>query len=158
MNFFRKRIVFPLLGALMLVAAVQAQQSGITRHELPAEVTYPEGIAYDAKAGAVYTGSADKGNLVRMTLENQKTVTISPAGSVLPGEPFPAVLGMKVDGSGRLWVSGGRTGQMAVVDSRSGKLLKRFQTPAEPAGLINDVAIAGGNAYFTDTLRPTLWR
>jgi Cu-Zn family superoxide dismutase len=140
----------------LAVYATQAQQPQLAQYPLPADVTYPEGIAYDDKARTIYTGSAATGTLVRMALDGKKASPVS--GAVLPTEPFPALLGMKVDAVGRLWITGGRTGRMAVLDARSGKVLKQFQTPAEPAGLINDVAIAGSAAYFTDTLRPTLWR
>ena len=55
-------------------------------------------------------------------------------------EPFPALLGMKIDGAGRVWIAGGRTGQMVVVDAKSGKVLKKFEVPTPGASLINDVA------------------
>jgi Cu-Zn family superoxide dismutase len=148
----------PALALVLMAGVIDARQAAITQYPLPAEVTYPEGIAYDAKAGAVYTGSAATGNVVRVTLGSKQGTIVAANGAVLPAEPFPALLGMELDGSGRLWIAGGRTGKMAVIDAAKGTVLKRFDTPAEPGGLINDVAIAGGHAYFTDTLRPTLWR
>jgi Cu-Zn family superoxide dismutase len=65
---------------------------------------------------------------------------------------------MKLDTAARLWVAGGRTGRAAVVDARSGKVLKRFETTTPAASLINDVALVGTAAFFTDTFTPTLWR
>jgi Cu-Zn family superoxide dismutase len=147
----------PLVVTLSL-AAPHAQQPQIAQYPLPADVTYPEGIAYDAKNGAIITGSAATTSIVRMPVESKQATVISPDGAIWAGDAFPALLGMKVDGAGRLWISGGRTGRIGVVDSKTGKLIKRLETPAQPAGLINDVAIAGSDAYFTDTLRPTLWR
>jgi sugar lactone lactonase YvrE len=154
----RKSISTVTLALTLLLTAAHAQQPQITQYPLPADVTYPEGIAYDAAAGAFYTGSAATGIVMRVHLESKKAEVVAPAGSVLPAEPFPALLGQKIDANGRLWIAGGRTGRMAVIDSRKGTVLKRFETPAEPAGLINDVALVGSNAYFTDTLRPRLWR
>ena len=146
------------LTAALSIAASHAQQPQLAQHPLPPDVTYPEGIAHDAKSGAIFTGSAAATSIVRIQSGSKQAEVISPDGAIWAGDAFPALLGMKVDGAGRLWISGGRTGRIGVVDSRTGKLLKRLETPAQPAGLINDVAIAGSDAYFTDTLRPTLWR
>jgi Cu-Zn family superoxide dismutase len=148
-------------GVLLLtLAGVRAQQPGINQYQLPAALTYPEGIAYDPKDGSVYVGSGADSALARLTIKGSAVsaaTIVSPAGAALPVEPFPALLGMQMDGT-RLWLAGGRTGKMAVINARDGKVLKQFETPAKPAGLINDVAVAGSAAYFTDTLRPTLWR
>ena len=155
----RRSLTALLLGLLLAPAAAYAQSAaGITQYPLPPDITYPEGIAYDAGQGVIYTGSAATGAIVRMTLASKETAVVSPVGALLPAEPFPALLGMKIDGGGRLWVAGGRTGRMAVIEARSGKLLKKFETAAPAASLINDVALAGGSAYFTDSLTPTLWR
>jgi Cu-Zn family superoxide dismutase len=88
---------------------------------------------------------------------NQGTI-VARGGSVLPTEPFPALLGMKLDGKGRLWLAGGSTGRMAVIDAASGKVLAKFETPAPSKSLINDLVIVGESAYFTDSLTPTMWR
>lgn len=148
-----------MLCLLLAPPAGQAQQAGqITRYELPADVTYPEGIAYDAKQNVIYTGSAATGNLVRMALDSKQTTTVAAGGTVMAVEPFPALLGMKIDTLGRLWVSGGRTGQMAVVDAKTGKVLRKIETPTRDKSLINDVVVIGPTAYFTDSFTPTLWR
>lgn len=155
----RRAILVVTLVLASGALALQARQAPeITRFELPADVTYPEGIAHDPKQGAVYTGSALTGNLVRLTLAGKQIATVAPAGSLLATEPFPSLLGMKVDALGRIWIAGGRTGQMGVVDPKTGKLLGKFEVPTPAGSLINDVVIAGGNAYFTDSLAPTLWR
>lgn len=74
-----------------------------------------------------------------------------------PARPVSLALGLKADGQGRLWVAGARTGSMHVVDIATGERLARFTTPEGP-WLINDVALTSNAAYFTDTLRPMLWR
>ena len=145
-----------LLALAVIPGAAHGQDTGITTYPLPANVTFPEGVAYDPKTDSLFTGSAATGNVIRMTLKQKQPTDVATA--VLPIEPFPALLGMKVDGSGRLWIAGGRTGAMAVVDSRSGALLKKFEVPAKGNSLINDVAVVGTTAYFTDSLTPTLWR
>jgi hypothetical protein len=112
----RSQVWLIVAAAVLMTAAPGQSQPQIARFELPADVTFPEGIAYDAKAGVIYTGSAATGNLVRVTLGSKQATTVAPAGSLMATEPFPALLGMKVDGAGRVWISGGRTGQMVVVD------------------------------------------
>jgi Cu-Zn family superoxide dismutase len=145
-----------LLALAVVPGAAHGQDTGITTYPLPANVTFPEGVAYDPKTDSLFTGSAATGNLIRISLKQRQPTDVATA--LLPIEPFPALLGMKVDGSGRLWIAGGRTGAMAVVDSRSGALLKKFEVPAKGNSLINDVAVVGTTAYFTDSLTPTLWR
>ena len=145
-----------LLAVLLLQGVASTQQADVTTYPLPASVTFPEGVAYDAKTDSLFTGSAATGNVIRMTLTQRQSSDV--AAAVLPVEPFPALLGMKIDGSGRLWLAGGRTGTMAVVDAKSGALLKKFEVPAKGNSLINDVAVVGSTAYFTDSLTPTMWR
>ena len=146
---------FGALVALLLHTTAYAQPPALTTYPLPATVTFPEGVAYDAKTHAIFTGSAATGNVVRIALKARQATEV--ASAVLPVEPFPALLGMKVDGGGRLWLAGGRTGTMAVLDTGTGKLIKKFEVPAK-GSLINDVAIVGDAAYFTDSLTPTMWR
>ena len=154
------RLIAGPLTCLLVIASVSHAGQGpdIARYELPPDVTFPEGIAFDPSQNVIYTGSAATGNLVRMTLDKKQTTVVAPAGTLMAVEPFPALLGMKLDAAGRLWVAGGRTGQMVVVDSRNGKVLKKFETPLKGKSLINDVVIVGPSAYFTDSLTPTLWR
>ena len=155
----RRLIIAPAVAAALALAAVHAQQpTEITTYTLPSDVTFPEGIAYDASQHAIYTGSAQSGVIVRLPLATKQAAVVAAAGATLPAEPFPALLGMKTDAAGRLWVAGGRTGRMAVLDAKTGRVLKTFETPNPSASLINDVVVVGSSAYFTDSLVPTLWR
>ncbi len=148
-----------LLLLLLLPLPLSAQQPPIAQYPLPADVTFPEGVAYDAKSNTLFTGSAATGAVVRMDLASRKAEVVAAAGAALPGEPFPALLGMKVDAAGRLWLAGGRTGAMAVIDAKTGAVRKKFAVPeAKTPSLVNDVTIAGSSAYFTDSLTPMLWR
>jgi sugar lactone lactonase YvrE len=142
---------------LLSLPAAGAQQPGITRFPLPAEITYPEGIAYDPRTRTIYTGSAETWALARLSPDTKQATLVTPGGQ-FPSEPFPALLGMKADQAGRLWLSGGRTGLMAVVDAKSGKEIRRFEVPTRDKSLINDVVVVESGAYYTDTFVPTLWR
>jgi len=65
---------------------------------------------------------------------------------------------MKVDGEGRLWISGRDSGRAFVYDTGSGELIKVLDTPRTASTLINDVTVTQDAAYFTDSFRPTLFR
>jgi sugar lactone lactonase YvrE len=153
----RTSILAPVVALVLSLSTAGARQPEITRYPLPAEITYPEGIAYDQKTNTVFTGSAETWAIARMSPDTKQASIVAPAGQ-FPGEPFPALLGMKADQAGRLWLAGGRTGLMAVVDARTGKEIARFEVPTSGKSLINDVVVLDSGAYYTDTLVPTLWR
>lgn len=127
---------------------------------LPEPVAFPEGIAYDAAADALYTGGAVDGALVRVNAATGESTIVTPGGRLVPAnnETFPAVLGMKIDGTKRLWIAGGRTGRIWVVDTANGAIVKDAAVATAGKSLINDVALIGASGYFTDTFVPTLWR
>ena len=131
-----------------------------TRIELPTTVTFPEGVAYDAAGSALYTASAEDGTVIRVSASTGEATVVTPAGRLMPAgaTTFPGPLGMEVDGSRRLWIAGGFTGKVWVVNTVDGVLLKDVTVPTAPKSLINDVAIVGSTGYFTDTFVPTLWR
>jgi len=144
-----------LLGSTPVLA-----QSGVTVLPLPEAAAYPEGVAVDPATGAIYTNSANTGVVFRVDPDTGAVVRIADPlglGDSPPAKPVSVALGLKADGQGRLWVAGARTGSMHVVDIATGERLARFTTP-EGAWLINDVALTPDAAYFTDTLRPVLWR
>ncbi len=161
-----RHILLLTLTAMFLPVLSQAQTTAapaaaLQRYDLPGDVTFPEGIAHDPAAGAIYTGSAVTGTLVRVNLKSRAAEIVAPAGVLFPAgstPAFPAVLGMKLDRENRLWIAGGRTGQFLIVDSRSGKVIKQLAVPDPSKSLVNDVAVVGTTGYFTDTRVPTLWR
>lgn len=155
----RTTIATMTLATALSLAAISAWQAGLTKYPLPAEVTFPEGIAYDPASGQIYTGSALTGAILRLdarTAEKGGGTVI--ARNVIPGDNFPGTLGMTVDQAGRLWIAGGRSARVVVLDAKTGKELKRFDTSAEPGGLLNDMVVVGSGVYVTDTFRPVLWR
>lgn len=135
-------------------------QSGVTVLPLPEAAAYPEGVAVDPATGAIYTNSANTGVVFKV---DPDTGAVTRIGDPLdlsdsrPAKPVSVALGLKADGQGRLWIAGARSGSMHVVDIATGARLARFTTPEGP-WLINDVALTADAAYFTDTLRPVLWR
>ena len=97
-------------------------------------MTFPEGIAYDPSANAIFTASAATGTLVRVDVKTGASKIVAPAGVLVPtGETtFPAVLGMKLDRDNRLWIAGGRTGRFFVVDTKTGQVIKSLAVPVHP--------------------------
>lgn len=142
-----------VLGSAILVAAAAPE-----RYALPPEIRHPEGVAYDSKARAIYTVGSGDGTIARIDARTGAVTTIAVPGlSAQAGSAPPAALGIELDSRGRLWIAGGRTGKIFVVDPRSGRLLQTISTPDAASGFINDLAIVSGRAFFTDTRRPTLW-
>ncbi len=133
--------------------------SVVTARPLPDTVAYPEGIAYDPDEGVYYTASAVDGAVVKVKVSDNSATLVVPGGQLVPaGAEFPAMLGMKLDEDKRLWLAGGVTGKLHVVDTKTGKTLTTLDTPTTPGGLLNDLTFTSDAAYVTDTLRPILWR
>ena len=143
--------------ALLMAAGAGPALAAASRHTLPAEVSFPEGVAYDPASRTLYTAGAQDGRIARIDARTGRATSVAaPEVAAQIGTAFPGALGMKLDPRGRLWIAGGRTGKVFVVAPRTGRLIQTVTTPGT-GGLINDIAFAGGRAYFTDTLRPTLW-
>lgn len=149
-----------LAFAALLGSTPARAQSGVTVLPLPDTAAYPEGVAVDPATGAIYTNSANTGVVFRVDPDTGAAARVADPlglGDSPPAKPVSVALGLKADGEGRLWVAGARSGSMHVVDIATGERLARFTTPEGP-WLINDVALTPDAAYFTDTLRPVLWR
>ncbi len=68
-------------------------------------------------------------------------------------------LGMKVDVRHKLlFVAGGFTGQGYVYDTRTGDDVALLRLANPPGTIINDLVVAGGAAWFTDSAQPHLYR
>lgn len=132
----------------------------LARIDLPDGLQFPEGIAYDADANAIYVGSALNAALARVDLKTGAGSLVVPGGPLAPPnfDRFPALNGMKVDSRKRLWIGAGAQGRMYIVDTATGKILKQFEVPNPTGSIINDVALAGDAGYFTDTRFGTMWR
>ncbi len=144
------RRVGVVLAALLVLspATAAAAPSLPTIINLPAGFR-PEGIAIGGGAVA-FTGSLADGDIYRVDLKTG-------AGQVISEGPGTPSVGMKVDGRGRLFVAGGAAGDARVIDTRTGNVLGSHQL-ATGTTFINDVALARGSAWFTDSNNPFLYR
>ena len=131
--------------------------SGAERYVLPGEQVFPEGVAYQSDTGDFYVGSTTDGTVFRGNVEGgpkEAEVFLEPES-----DGRTTAIGMEVDKEGRLFIAGGDTGRIFVYDTESADLVRRLDTPDAEATFLNDVAVTpDGDAYFTDSMRPVLFR
>jgi hypothetical protein len=109
----------------------------------------PEGIAVGPN-GTFFVGSTANGAIFRGSV-------ITGTGSVLvPGVTGLAAAGIEIAGN-EIFVAGAATGTAHVYDTRTGATLASYQFVAAGAGFINDVAVLGDAAYFTDSINQVLY-
>lgn len=125
-----------------------------TSYILPGATFFPEGIAYNPKTGIFYTGSTTSGDIVQVNVATGVSALFS-AGAKL-GRTF--CTGLELDAAGRLWICGGPTNIIQVLD-KNGNLLKSWDTKLLfNSGFINDCVISGGYIYFTDSQVQKIYR
>ena len=59
---------------------------------------------------------------------------------------------------GQLLIAGGDTARIFAYDALGDTLIEALATPESDVTFINDVAVARGDAYFTDSMHPILFR
>jgi len=153
-----------LIGALLMVCALalaasatgagphgkskgQAQERVFTLQPDPA--ANPEGIAYQARTRSFFVSITGDGAIYRGTLDSD---TVAP---FIPGAAGQSAVGLKVRGN-KLYVAGGMTGTITVYNLSTKQAIATFQTGA--GGFLNDLVVTrNGDAWVTDSFRPTLW-
>lgn len=109
----------------------------------------PEGITIGSKPYA-YMGSRANGGIYRTDLRTGEGKVIHPGGT---GQ---FAVGLKLDHDGLLYVAG-NTGVARVIDSRTGDLVATHQLTEATGHFINDVALLGDRAWFTDSRDAVLY-
>lgn len=123
-------------------------------YPLPGPRDFPEGVAYDARRGLIFTGSAATGDIYAIRAATGAVSVFSKGGAM----GRSSALGLKVDAKGRLWVAGGAAGTVSVL-SPDGAPVAILKTPDSPDPYINDLTPApDGNVYVTDSTRPVIYR
>ncbi|MEV4114782.1 hypothetical protein [Nonomuraea sp. NPDC049695] len=124
-------------------------------YQVPGDLVFPESVAVDATREVFYVSSAYDGTIYRGRKGRRELETFLPAGA----DGRTTAQGLRLEPSGHLYVAGGVTGQMWVYDTLTRSLVRRFDTGITDGVFINDVALdREGNAYFTDSFTPVLWR
>ena len=153
----RRAGVLLLLLALMAGLAAPAVASRTAEVIVLPGASSAEGIAAGRgatfSAGDLFRGDIFRGNVRRGTAE---LFIDAPEGRMATG--------MKVDVAHHLlFVAGGFTGQAYVYDTRTGATVATYQfaapgpATAPPTTVINDVAITGHGAWFTDSRQAQLY-
>jgi sugar lactone lactonase YvrE len=125
----------------------QAQERVFTLQPDPAG--NPEGIAYQPRTQAFFVSITADGAVYRGTLGSD---TVAP---FISGDAGKSAVGIKVRGN-KLYVAGGTTGTITVYDLSTKQAIATFQTGA--GGFLNDLVVTrNGDAWVTDSFRPTLW-
>lgn len=149
-----------LIGAFSLaVALVGAGFTGTAAAKsFPENITLPgatsaEGIATGI-GSSFFAGDLFKGDIYRGDLRS------GTASLFVDAPDGRMALGMKVDvRDDLLFVAGGFTGQAYVYDARTGADVAVLQLANPALGTaINDVIVADGAAWFTDSFHPHLYR
>ncbi|MET9514090.1 superoxide dismutase [Streptomyces sp. NPDC002994] len=108
----------------------------------------PEGIAIGSRPYA-YFGSLRDGSVYAASLATGRGRIISEGTGAMS-------VGLKLDGAGRLFIGGGFSRQIRVVDTHGGAILATYDV-GTPTSMVNDVVLRPGIAWFTDSFRPVLY-
>lgn len=145
-----------LASAALAAGGTQGPVASAASPNFPARIDLPNGWRPEGiTAGhgtTLYVGSLANGAI-------WKTDARTGEGGVLsPGAPGRVSVGVEYDTrSDRLWVAGGATGEVRVVDADTGAILRTFTVPgAAGAGFLNDVAVTRDAVYVTDSRRSLL--
>ncbi|WP_405652590.1 superoxide dismutase [Streptomyces sp. NBC_00019] len=141
------------LGATALVGGA-AQAAPGTARSWPGEFSLPngwgpEGVAIGS-APYAYFGSIATGGVYRVNLTNGK-------GKVIHRGLGRMTVGLKVDSWGRLFLAGGSSGELRVVDAHGGALLANHVVAGENS-FVNDVLLTRDAAWFTESFSAQLFK
>jgi Cu-Zn family superoxide dismutase len=141
-----------IVVALLAVAGAGAD-SKPTAYTLPGNTVFPEGVAFEQRTGSFFATSTTDGTVFRGDIKKPAAAVFLPAG----GDGRTTAVGLESDPRGLLWVAGGNSGLIFNYSTRTGALGGKFDTGS--GGFLNDVAVTrNGDAFVTDSTRPTLWR
>ncbi|MFG2331935.1 superoxide dismutase [Streptomyces sp. NPDC048604] len=123
-----------------------------TRFALPRGFQ-PEGVAIGHSPYA-YFGSLADGAVYRASLASGEGRIIHQGLGT-----DRSTVGLKIDrAERRLFLAGGWSREIRVVDPRSGALLRNFTGLGADTTMVNDVVLTPGAAWFTDSFQPQLYR
>ena len=143
-----------LFAWLIIATAVLAVPLGAAS-QFPEKIALPDGFRPEGIAigngPTFYVGSIPTGAIYRGNLRT------GDGGILNAGGAGRAAVGVEFD-HGKLYVAGGSTGKAFVYNARTGGLLATHQLTTETDTFVNDVVVARGAAYFTDSRQPVLYR
>ncbi|HEV7805828.1 MAG TPA: hypothetical protein VGO80_08420 [Solirubrobacteraceae bacterium] len=146
-----------LMGSIsaLAIAAKDDKADRPSVYTLPGQTVYPEGIALDPRSGAFYVSSTTDGTIFRGNVRRRALAPMAPGGN----DGRTTATGLADDGHGLLYVAGAGTGKAFVLSTSDGATMRVLDSqPGASPTFVNDVALAPGYAYFTDSLRPVILR
>ncbi|GAA2393609.1 hypothetical protein GCM10010420_18130 [Streptomyces glaucosporus] len=114
----------------------------------PTEIPLPDGFRPEGitiSGPYAYLGSLADGSVHRADLRTGE------GRIVHEGTAGTAAVGLKADRDGLLYIAGGEQGTAKVVDSRTGRLVAAYRLAEATGHFVNDVALLGDRAWFTDS-------
>lgn len=144
-------------GARVLCGLIEPPTSALVtgRTTVEGSNVYPEGIALDVRTGISYVGSSSEGHIWRIAPGATKAEMLQAGGAF----GRQAAYGMKLGMDGRLWIAGGPTGTVAIVDTSTAATVAVLKVLPGSHTFLNDLVLAGdGYAYITDSFQPILFR
>lgn len=151
------RRLFGALSIASILALAAISPAGAAGPPFPHTITLPgatsaEGIA-TGNGSTFYAGDLFAGDIFRGDLRTGAVTKF------IDNAPGRNALGIRVDEDhGLLFVAGGFTGQGYVYDLATGADIATYQFGTPPGSIINDVIVADGAAWFTDSVQPHLYR
>ena len=142
-------------GAVAVAASARTPATRPSVYTLPGDAVFPEGIALDARGTSLFVSSTTDGTIFKGAIGRAALEPLAPGGV----DGRTTAVGLKVDRRGRLFVAGGATGRVFVLSAVDGRTLQVLDSrPGASPTFVNDVTLASGFAYFTDSSRPVILR
>ena len=145
---FAARSLRPALAfAVGLFLALATAAPGFAAAPGPSRIDLPNGWAPEGiTAGpgtTVFVGSLSASGVWRGDVRTGQ-------GAVIPGTQGTFGVGTEYEAdANRLWIAGGPTGQVKVLDASTGALLQTYTFA--PAGFLNDLVVTDDAVYVTDS-------
>jgi hypothetical protein len=142
-----------LLGAVVAVLVTAGAAAPAPERRLPEIIQLPRGFQPEGIATSgprFFVGSIPTGAIYSGDLRTGR------GGLLVRPQEGRAAIGVAVSGR-KLFVAGGPTGKAFVYDARTGVKLDTYTLTREPT-FINDVVVTPEAVWFTDSLRPFLYR
>lgn len=143
--------------AAVVLTSLAAPRDAAARGLFPDSIALPDGFRPEGiavgRGATIFAGSIPTGAIYAASL-------VTGRGRILvPPEEGRAAIGLSYDWrTDLLYVAGGPTGQAFVYDASTGETVATFALTSEAATFVNDQIIVRDAVYFTDSLRPVLYR
>lgn len=153
-----KRIRLLMIALVSLLVLANAPHTvAAARDAFPDKISLPDGFQPEGivvgRGTTIYSGSVATGAIYSADLRTGQ-------GSILvPPQSGRAAVGLGFDSrTNFLYVSGGPTGSAYVYDAATGAEQGVYQLTSSTATFINDAVVTRDAVYFTESLRPVLYR